>query len=131
MREYKKPEMMIERFQTTDAVAACTREAIGTETYYPEQTVSCLINGSETVFNSTSSCSVNASGVVYNGTLYICWKGDLKAGQSSSQTQTLMKNILAEWLGISASQVQLYGNNWAYHVAPASSASHTIFGLSY
>ena len=138
-RVYRKPLMDVERFHAANAVAACTREAIGSVTTYPKQTVDCLINGSETVFSDAKGCGTNNVALVeYGGKLYIVWKGDLKQGTSSTTTQNLMKNVLqtASNAGsISGYTGELYGSSrgssWAWHVGLASSASETQFGLSY
>ena len=78
-REYRKPVMAVEVFQAEAAVADCSRVIVTDEsTYYPSQTVQCVISGSESVFNSTSGCSSSGVQFVwYNGQYYAIWKDQL------------------------------------------------------
>ena len=78
-REYRKPVMTVEVFQAEATVADCSRTIVVPEsTYYPSQTVHCVISGSEPVFNSTSGCSTSdVQFVWYGGQYYAIWKAGL------------------------------------------------------
>ena len=132
MREYKKPEMMIERFQANVAVASgCTRVKTEDITYWPKQTVDCVISGSETVFTESRDCSTSGvQTVTYNGTLYIIWKAGFN-GNVSGSLDDLYPILNAANISYDSYGKVKGSNSLYWHAGPASSATKPGYGFSY
>lgn len=65
MKKYTKPDFFATEFAVNDAVAACNRVVNQNTVYTSNQTVNCLIEGSESgVFNTASGCTKSAQYVV-------------------------------------------------------------------
>ncbi len=112
MKEYKKPEMTSVEFKANESVAACE---VTTTSDYEEQTVSCYIDGSETVFTS-GNCGKDAatSGylVDYGGTTYFVWYNGQRSGRPTAK-QTELLNTLVKKTGNTT------GSGWHAGVATA------------
>ncbi len=128
-RKYTTPEMTVERFVANTAVASCERTFVSTTTTYPAQTVSCLIDGSDTIFTTgTAGCSTvvnlaTATTVQYNGTWYYLWQ---TSGTGAKPTDdTLLKAVLA------AAGLTNDGSNSTWHAATFTTGLESLYTDSY
>lgn len=107
---YSKPDFYVTEFAADRAFAAttCTKDFSSSITTYPAQTVSCIIDGSETIFTSgTAGCATVISEnysyfTIYDGIAYFVWyDGQVNSGSVDSVEgwDTLIKAILGT-LGI-------------------------------
>ena len=78
---YSKPDFYVTEFAADRAFASttCTKDFSSSITTYPAQTVTCIIDGSETIFTSgTAGCTTVISEnysyfTTYDGTNYFVW----------------------------------------------------------
>ena len=112
MRSYVKPVMQVERFVAKNAVASGCYEA--TNTTFPAQTVNCIINGNESIFNKSQSGSTCQYDATTSGTLayyeggtytynrktytldagyYFVWKNGSVSGQPSGEATAKLSAI--------------------------------------
>lgn len=118
MKEYVKPDVFVTEFALNEAVAVCTDI---TETKYNNQTIYCVINGSETIFyNGCTNSATDGKLVTYNGTLYYLWYNGSVGGKPSTDGEALIKAIQKE-AGVS-------GSGW--HAGPATAEIITTHNMS-
>ena len=89
MRRYSRPVMQVEKFSAKNAVATgCSEQSY---VNIPEQTVNCIIEGSETTFVSGSCSKVGAgvTGTYNNQYIYVWYNGSISGQPSADQTATL------------------------------------------
>ena len=89
MRAYTKPIMRLERFTAKNAVATgCYEEEHVT---IPQQTVNCIINGSETTFTqgTCGSVGLGATGIYDGQYIYVWYNGSIQGRPSAEQTAIL------------------------------------------
>lgn len=109
-RKYTAPGLYVTRYAADRAFAStsCTRDFSSSITTYPAQTVTCIIDGSETIFTSgTSGCTTVITAdysyfTTYDGTNYFVWyDGNVNSSGHDSVEgwDTLIKEILGT-LGI-------------------------------
>lgn len=107
---YSKPDFYVTEFAADRAFAStsCTKDFSSSITTYPAQTVTCIIDGSETIFTSgTAGCTTVISEnysyfTTYDGTNYFVWyDGNVNSSGKDSVEgwDTLIKAILGT-LGI-------------------------------
>lgn len=131
MKKYQKPLIEIETFMPNVAVATSCHSTIeGTTTTYPAQTVNCVIEGQETIFQSgTSGCksvvSLSTTGsydfITYNNQLYFCWKGSPTSNPDSEKTDLLDKIM----------QQGGYESGRGWHAGPATTVLQNLYTASY
>lgn len=94
MKKYEKPVMQVVRYTMDHAVATgCYEE---TTTAFPAQNVSCIINGSENIFEKSQAGSACVNDVdsgklgIYNGEYYFVWyNGSVVGSPTKEQTAKL------------------------------------------
>lgn len=93
-KEYRKPNIIITKFQLNHTIASC---AYTSETTYKEQTINCVINGAETIFydNGCKNTASNGKLVTYDDTLYYVWYNGKVATKPDADQQTLIDAILS------------------------------------
>lgn len=91
-RVYEKPQLSITEFVPDMAISVCYDEV---STEYKDQTIECIINGSETIFDSDCQKSVsNGQLVTYDGTTYYVWYNGTVSGRPTTEQQTKLDAIL-------------------------------------
>lgn len=118
MKEYVKPDVFVTEFALNEAVAVCTDI---TETKYNNQTIYCVINGSETIFyNGCTNSATKGDLVTYKGTLYYLWYNGEVSGEPTNEQKQLIQGIQGA-AGVS-------GPGW--HAGPATAEIITTHNMS-
>lgn len=91
-RFYSKPQFNVTEFVPTEAISVCTDEISKS---YANQTINCIINGSETIFyDDCTNSAKNGQLVTYDGTTYYVWYNGTVSGKPTTEQQTKLDAIL-------------------------------------
>ncbi len=119
--KYVKPELNVTVFELNQAIAACETT---TESKWNNQTVYCVVNGSETIFYDGCANDANngrlvtiAGNAQYPGGIYYVWK----TGSASGNPPTPSQQEILNQCGIS-------GPGW--HAGPATPEIITVHNMS-